>query len=234
MKKRRPQIPPDELHFRASGAEMNEINRLDGCSHGEFSAAFLKAARFGWNWTLDRLLSLPPSETGGRKLSIETADETGRTALLVAAGEGYFKTTEFLLHAGADINRRDLQNKTALHLAVQNGWGAAAGVLIESGANLDLADNKGQTPLHLAAITGHTAITQMLINAGANPLLRDIKGQTPLDIVLARQDQALEERLAPYTDEKQAQEDERREEMHRATHRERLKRIDRLSRRRKT
>lgn len=233
MKKRRPQIPPDELHFRAHVAEMVEMKHLAGQPPEAFPAAFLKAARFGWNWSLDRLLKMPTAQTGGRLLSIETADDDGRTALLLAANEGYYKTVEFLLHKGADINRQDARRKTALHLATRNSWGAAVDMLLESGADPDLADYKGETPLHAAARTGHLAITQRLIAAGANPLLRDHKGRTALDLAFERHEPALETALFSYTQERTELEKQRRESAARNKHAERLIKIDRLSRRRR-
>lgn len=233
MKKRRPQIPPDELHFRAHVAEMVEMKNLAGQPPEEFSTAFLKAARFGWNWSLDRLLKMPAAETGGRLLSIETTDDDGRTALLLAANEGYYKTVEFLLHKGADINRQDARKQTALHLATRNSWGAAVNMLLESGADPDLADDKGKTPLHVAARIGHLAITQKLIAAGANPLLRDHKGRTALDIALDRHEPALEAVLSSYTQAREELEKQRRENAARKKHAEHLTKIDRLSKHRR-
>ena len=52
-----------------------------------------------------------------RGAAIDRADNRGRTALMIAAGEGHALVAAALLKAGADPARKDKDGKTAIDLA---------------------------------------------------------------------------------------------------------------------
>ena len=84
---------------------------------------------------------------------------------------GFF---EVLIHAGADIHKRNRVGQMPLHLTVDC---ACMKLLIESGALVNALDNEGRTPLHLAY---DCKCAELLIRAGANLNIKDNRGRTAL------------------------------------------------------
>lgn len=81
---------------------------------------------------------------------------------------------EVLIHAGADIHKRNRGGQMPLHLTVD---GECTKLLIESGAQVNALDNEGRTPLHLAY---DCKCAELLIRAGANLNIKDKRGRTAL------------------------------------------------------
>ena len=53
--------------------------------------------------------------------NVNATNEEGATALLLAAGDGPWKTVELLIDKGADINVKDQEGSTALIIASEKG-----------------------------------------------------------------------------------------------------------------
>ena len=70
-------------------------------------------------------------------LTFEATDESGRTAVMLAAKEGQTVATELLLGKGADVEARDEDGWTVLMLAAQEGQTAAMGLLLGKGADVE-------------------------------------------------------------------------------------------------
>ena len=104
---------------------------------------------------------------------IEEADESGMTALHIAAKEGHADIVSFLLGKNAGANSRNKWLQTPLHYAASKGQHEAAVSLIEGGARVDIRDRDGQTPLHLACSSGSLAVTELLIRHGADSRVCD-------------------------------------------------------------
>lgn len=225
-------MPPGERQFRATTAEMNEISRLAGRTHKEFSDVFFKSAKLGWNWALETMLDMPESESGGKKIDADLRNDFGATALLYAAQNGYHRTADFLISKGADVDAQDKAGSTGLMVAAQGGWIAVVSLLIEEGANPDLVNEDGRTVLHLVAVRGQFLPAQMLIEAGVNPLIRDREGKTALDIAVSRKDDRLEALLFPYTQEKLEAEKLRLKQEAQARTRRNIEILDRVNRKR--
>ncbi len=81
---------------------------------------------------------------------------------------------EVLIHAGADIHKRNKDGQMPLHLTVDS---ACTKLLIESGAQVNAQDNEGRTPLHLAY---DCKCAELLIRAGASLSVKDKRGRTAL------------------------------------------------------
>lgn len=106
-------------------------------------------------------------------------DQSGRTALHIAAEKGHKEVVELLLkEAGADIP--DNNGRTALHIAAEKGYVEVVELLLnESGP--DIPDNNGKTALHIAAEKGYMEVVELLLK-GTNANIRDNNGNTALHI----------------------------------------------------
>uniref|UniRef100_A0A671V047 Ankyrin repeat domain 52a n=1 Tax=Sparus aurata TaxID=8175 RepID=A0A671V047_SPAAU len=103
---------------------------------------------------------------------INTVDESGRSALMVAADKGHSGTVAILLHrAKADLTLLDENRNTALHLACSK-------VRIIHTLSLTLSLFLAR-PLHLAARNGLATVVQALLSRGATVLAVDEEGHTP-------------------------------------------------------
>ena len=75
---------------------------------------------------------------------------TGETALMFAAAEGYTDTVRLLLEGGADVNAVDNEGNTALFKAVGKKHSEIAEVLLASGAAHGVTANIINPDLRLA------------------------------------------------------------------------------------
>jgi putative CocE/NonD family hydrolase len=135
---------------------------------------------------------------------INIKDDSGTTALHIAARKGYREIVELLLASGADVNSRGPYNTTPaelawhkyedvfkllvakgadispLHLAVDTGKLSTVKGLIQEGADLNRRTPYGTTPLDIAARKGLKDIAELLIDNGAHVDAKDNWDWTPL------------------------------------------------------
>ncbi len=107
-------------------------------------------------------------------------DASKLAPLAEAARNGQARVMQFLITAGADVNRPDSQRLTALHHAASAGRKTAAEVLLDARAAVDARSASGQTPLHLAAGKGYISMVETLLARGAGIDALDVDGSTPL------------------------------------------------------
>lgn len=86
-------------------------------------------------------------------ISIDIVDNSGRTALHMAAREGHAIITRILLQSGADHGIHDSNGCTALSLAAQEHRWSTIRVLLKGGANINSQSDGGYTALHLAVLS---------------------------------------------------------------------------------
>lgn len=99
---------------------------------------------------------------------VDSADSSGRTALIEAAWGGFDKIVELLLDKGASVNAADSSGYSALMRAVEEGHTSIVTLLLKKGADVNARGNvRGSTPLMLAAELGDTKIINALIDKGA-------------------------------------------------------------------
>lgn len=91
-----------------------------------------------------------------------------RTALIVAASEGFDSIVRLLLQAKCAIAAKGSDGECALWQATVRRRGDVIKTLLESGASVNVADNKGQTPLMIAAEENYEEGIRILLDAGAN------------------------------------------------------------------
>uniref|UniRef100_A0A8D0D5R9 Ankyrin repeat domain 44 n=1 Tax=Sander lucioperca TaxID=283035 RepID=A0A8D0D5R9_SANLU len=114
---------------------------------------------------------------------VDTVDQSGRNALMMAAEKGRAGALEVLLTStSANLSLTDKDGNTALHLACSNGKEDCVMLILEKLSDTALinATNAAlQTPLHLAARSGLKKAVQELLSRGANVQTVDENGLTP-------------------------------------------------------
>ncbi len=110
------------------------------------------------------------------KISPDTLNEEGLSALHYSAKKGHTDLANFLLDNGANINHRDKDNNTALHWATYSDRTHMLELLLEKGAEPNCSGENGDTPLHWAAIKGKKEAARTLLKRGAkiDPLNIDV------------------------------------------------------------
>eukprot|EP00884_Botryococcus_braunii_P004252 jgi/Botrbrau1/13828/Bobra.0056s0070.2 len=109
------------------------------------------------------------------------ADESGRTALHLAALRGNKDVAELLLKTpSVHVDARDSTGMTPLHKAAGTGSLGVAEVLIAKLADINARLPDGSTPVHWAASKGHDNVLKLLLLKGADFKTPRDDGQTPL------------------------------------------------------
>ena len=108
--------------------------------------------------------------------NVDQADDTGRTALMLAAVNGNLEIVDLLLGAGADVTLEDAQGLDALTLARASGHDAIAARLERAGAT-----PSPEARLHRAIEAGELDTVTQLIGTGVDVDALDTDDyQTPL------------------------------------------------------
>jgi ankyrin repeat protein len=121
---------------------------------------------------------------------LESIDEKGRTALLLASENGDEDIIRLLLEGGADIERKDEYGWTPLSLAVRNRDMRIMKLLLEKGANIESKVMRGWTPLSFAIKDACQEVIKLLLEKGADLEPKDQHGRTPLSLAAENGDEA--------------------------------------------
>ena len=100
---------------------------------------------------------------------VNSRDEKGDTALIVAISREDADWTGFLLKKGADVNLGGRDGDTPLIAAARVGFEDAIEWLISLGAKVDAPNRSGETPLIVAVQQRQPQIVSVLLDHGANP-----------------------------------------------------------------
>ena len=140
---------------------------------------FLDAARRGDRATLERAIL--------RGVSLETKDDLGRTALLLAARDaGSLELVRFLREKGAAADVPDVAGRAALSFAAESGRLDLVRELAGYGAETDRADGEQRTPLFFAVLGDHRETVEFLLGKGARVNAANQFGDTPLMMACAK------------------------------------------------
>lgn len=99
--------------------------------------------------------------------NLDSQDDFGKTALMIAAESKQPKFVRALLEMGADVDARDDFGKTALMFAVQSKFLTTTKILIAFGADLKIEDSEGNTALTYAQKARDKTMTKLLLSARA-------------------------------------------------------------------
>ncbi|CEJ91474.1 hypothetical protein VHEMI07184 [[Torrubiella] hemipterigena] len=112
--------------------------------------------------------------------TINSKDNSGRTALSFAAERGFNDIIETFIRYGANVEALEADGCTALFEAARHGHNITIHLLVNHGANVDSRDTNGHTPL-LGSIWGrHASTARILIGYGATVNSRDKSERTAL------------------------------------------------------
>ena len=114
------------------------------------------------------------------RVSVDLADDRGRTTLHWASQAGDWEAVGQLIHCGADPNKADNAGRSSLHMSIQGG-SRCLEVLLRAKADVNMKNVNNRTALHLLSAYGwDTTSLDLLLRFGANIEATSILGFTPL------------------------------------------------------
>jgi len=122
--------------------------------------------------------------------SINTLNEDGYSALILACYRGNVDVALFLIEKANNLNYIS-GDGTALMAAIMSGNTKIIDSLIDHKADLNLSDAQGKTALIYATFFNKTEIAKKLLKAGANKTLKDSDGKSALDFANANKNTEL-------------------------------------------
>lgn len=112
------------------------------------------------------------------RYDLDTRDDKGYTALILAAYHGHRAAVEQLLAAGADPCAQDKRGNTALMGAIFKGELSISRRLMQADCAPDQRNNAGQTAAMYAALFQRKDVLDALAAKGADLEARDVQGNT--------------------------------------------------------
>lgn len=112
------------------------------------------------------------------RYDLETRDDKGYTALILAAYHGHEGASRLLIEAGANPCATDARGNTALMGAIFKGELAISKMLMKAGCDPNQRNNAGQTPAMYAALFGRMEVLKALAARGADLRASDAAGNS--------------------------------------------------------
>ena len=116
----------------------------------------------------------------GEDLNVQ--DETGTTALMIAAEIGDELLLEKLIRAGGNVNIKNILGDTALNCATNKGHIKCMQKLLDHDANINTRGHDGNTALVTAVTMKSEPCLNLLLQHRADPNISNDSGLTPLAI----------------------------------------------------
>lgn len=118
-------------------------------------------------------------------IQVDTINENGSTAMMLAAFNGHAEIVEMLLEEGANVNHHDYNHRTALMYASSGPAIETVELLLKEGAKVNVRDSvEGFTAVMFAAAEGQTDVFKALLEAGADLSMKDKDGETARDFAM--------------------------------------------------
>ena len=116
----------------------------------------------------------------GSGADVNRKNNSGGTALMIAAERGHIETVKLLINNKADINLTNNWGNTALMIAAERGHIETVKLLLDRGADINSRNNAGKTALMTATLSGFTEMVKLLLDRGADINSRNNVGETAL------------------------------------------------------
>ncbi len=128
---------------------------------------------------------------------VDIQNESGKTALMLAAFSGKLKIIQELRSNGASYDKHDRSGSFVIHYAIDGGYVDSLQWMLLDGIDANKKDEAGGwTPLiRTANINGSRDIADLLIKFGANVNCKDKENKTPLMMAVINGNQPLVETL---------------------------------------
>lgn len=158
--------------------KMPEVEEIKETTYSRFSKAtedseYLRLVERGEiDWVKDILSK--------KETNVNERDKGNRSALIIAAKEGYVDLSKVLLEAKIDVNLQDVAGNTALMHAISRNNKEMIDLLLENKADVNIVDSMGISPLMKAAGNGRNDIVEKLLAKGANVKSKAKNGWTVL------------------------------------------------------
>jgi len=117
------------------------------------------------------------------------------TLLTVATKHRQYDVMKYLIHVGANLNKRDDRLDTPLLVAVRNNDINAARILLASNANPDIYDVLKRTPLIYAIEKGYDDVALYLIDSGADINITNSVGEGTLSLAFRLERKSVQNKL---------------------------------------
>ncbi|WP_340104742.1 ankyrin repeat domain-containing protein [Rhodohalobacter sp. 8-1] len=115
-------------------------------------------------------------------ISLDEANELGRTALMFAAFNGLNEVINLLIENCAELNLENDQGRTHLMFTTSGPFPETISQLLVNGADVNCSDSVEEwTPLMYAAAEGNLKIIELLLEYGADASLEDKDGDRAID-----------------------------------------------------
>ena len=132
---------------------------------------------------IDRQSSACTSKLLERGASVTVREDSGKTALHIAAGATEDSLVEILLQYNANVHEPDGYCRTPLFYAEQSP--AVAICLLNAGASLTATDEMQNSPLHYLVYNANPAVIETLLECGISVTAINRAGHTPLERLCA-------------------------------------------------
>ncbi|GAB1312345.1 Heterokaryon incompatibility domain-containing protein [Madurella fahalii] len=143
------------------------------------NGALLLASRKGWTKLVEVLLKQEADVTF-------RSDDSGSTALHLAAMGGHVEVVKRLLKKGVDVATKDAKDRTALMVATEHGFESIVQVLLEQPEiKKDIKNWMGPEALHCAAEKGNARIVKRLLTTDVDLNASDAAARTAMTLAAA-------------------------------------------------
>ncbi len=131
-------------------------------------------------------------------LPLNTQDDQGLTALMIACLRDRNKVVTALLKANADLHLKDNRGRTALHFATDNGNLSIIEALLQKGADPTVCDERIYSPFFCAVSKPDLSLIKFFLNKGVNPNITAPNQLYPLHMAVQKYDFTLVDLLLRY------------------------------------
>ncbi|KAI1252570.1 hypothetical protein MGN70_007156 [Eutypa lata] len=118
---------------------------------------------------------------GVRPINLNTTNENGQTALMIASQSVNLDLVEWLLKSGADTDVLDYIDASALYYVIRDGCVDVVAALLKKGARIGVAHVSGEEHILFHAMS-HPEIVLLLLDYGADPNLANSTGNMAINM----------------------------------------------------